>query len=121
VVTERLEHRAQAAREIGRDGDGVAEVGSVRRADAAVVVAQDRGVQLHHEAVVARHRWTADIDGPPIRFRHQRCHHFVPTVTCSVCGEPIRHEDVDARPGPGGDTGPGTQLIGTLLATRATD
>lgn len=65
-------------------------------------------------------RWTEPEDGPPIGFEHRGgCgRHFTPQVHCSVCGEPVRAEDVTPVPGPGGREGPGTMLIGRVLRDR---
>jgi DNA-binding HxlR family transcriptional regulator len=50
-------------------------------------------------------RWTAH-DGPPVLFTHQTCgHDTVATVVCSVCSEPLTHDKVDFRPGPGSLSG----------------
>ena len=64
-------------------------------------------------------RWATPDGGPPIQFRHRDCgHRFTPTVHCSACGQPVTAETVEARPGPGGRTAPGTMLIARRLSTR---
>jgi hypothetical protein len=61
-------------------------------------------------------RWNADEAGPPVRLHHQRCGHDTePTVCCSHCGEPIEHEALLARSGPGAKNAPGTRVIADLL------
>lgn len=61
-------------------------------------------------------RWVAPDAGPPMRFRHNPCgHRSTPTVTCSVCQQPITGHDIAVTPGPGGRTAPGTALIATAL------
>ncbi|AYN42772.1 transcriptional regulator [Streptomyces dangxiongensis] len=47
-------------------------------------------------------RWLADDSGAPVVMRHTACDHDTHAqVVCSACGEPLRHEDVDVRTGPG--------------------
>lgn len=47
-------------------------------------------------------RWLSHDDGAPVLMRHESCAHDLhASVVCSVCGEPVRHEDVTVRPGPG--------------------
>lgn len=61
-------------------------------------------------------RWATPDGGPPLELRHQTCgRHFTPTVSCSECGSPITMDDVEARPGPGGRTGPGTMRVAGFL------
>ena len=61
-------------------------------------------------------RWTAGQAGPPVRLHHQRCGHDTePTVCCSHCGEPIEHQDLVARNGPGAKNAPGTRVLADLL------
>lgn len=65
-------------------------------------------------------RWATPEGGPPIRFEHQRCgRRFVPTVSCSACGEPVTAEAVHPVPGPGGRAGPGTMLLPEVLMAAA--
>jgi DNA-binding HxlR family transcriptional regulator len=61
-------------------------------------------------------RWATPDGGPPLRLRHQICgRHFTPTVSCSECDRPITMDDVEALPGPGGRTGPGTMRVADFL------
>jgi DNA-binding HxlR family transcriptional regulator len=65
-------------------------------------------------------RWATPEGGPPLVFRHRRCgHHFAATVTCSACGQPLRPGEVEALPGPGAHTGPGTAVLAQVLSGRA--
>ena len=54
-MAERVQQRPQAARELRRHRDVVADVGAARARPGAVVVAQHAGVQLHDQAVLAGH------------------------------------------------------------------
>ena len=64
-------------------------------------------------------RWATPQGGPPLVFRHRSCGHtFTPTVSCSACGEPLARGEVEARPGPGARTGPGTAVLAQVLAGR---
>lgn len=60
-------------------------------------------------------RWEPTKAGPPMRFHHRPCPHSAITACCQTCGEPISAEDIATSPGPGGQTGPGTALIGAHL------
>ena len=65
-------------------------------------------------------RWATPEGGPPLVFRHRACgHHFTPTVSCGTCGQPLRPGDVEALPGPGARTGPGTAVLAQVLGGRA--
>jgi DNA-binding HxlR family transcriptional regulator len=55
---------------------------------------------------------------PPVRLRHRCGQETVATVTCAQCGEPLTSEDTEELPGPGGRVGPGTAVLGPLLAAR---
>lgn len=47
-------------------------------------------------------RWLAEDDGIPVLMRHTACGHDVRAdVVCSSCGEPLHHQDITVRPGPG--------------------
>ncbi len=60
-----------------------------------------------------RHRAVA---GPPLRLVHETCGHAAEArVTCSRCGGELVPEAVRHVPGPGGETGPGTALVHTVL------
>ena len=61
-------------------------------------------------------RWATPEGGPPLLFRHRRCgNHFTPTVSCSACGQPLRKGEVEALPGPGARTSPGTAVLAQVL------
>lgn len=62
-------------------------------------------------------RWTAGPEGPPARIRHRLCGHLVQArVVCDHCGETLQWHDCSPEAGPGGRTGHGTRLLGTVLA-----
>lgn len=94
---------------------------------------QDKPLRYHYELTAAGHErvpvllaltawgdsWTADADGPPMRFRHgPGGHRCTPTVSCSACREPLTSHDVTVTPGPGGRAGPGTALVARVAAGR---
>lgn len=60
-------------------------------------------------------KWATPPGGPPVSLTHDCGHDFVPTVSCSHCGEAITTDSMTARPGPGAAAGPGT----VVLARRA--
>lgn len=63
--------------------------------------------------------WYAGPAGPPALIRHDACGHIItPVVACDACREPLTVADTTQLPGPGGRVGPGTQLLGQLIATR---
>jgi DNA-binding HxlR family transcriptional regulator len=65
-------------------------------------------------------RWATPEGGPPLVFRHRTCgHQFTPTVSCDACGQPLGPGEVEARPGPGARTGPGTAVLAQVLGGRA--
>lgn len=67
-------------------------------------------------------RWLDGGDGAPMALRHQACGQaMTPTVACDRCGEPLAADGVDPEPGPGGRTGPGTALIGSVVMGRHRD
>ncbi|MGY5134731.1 winged helix-turn-helix transcriptional regulator [Streptomyces nigrescens] len=65
-------------------------------------------------------RWYAGEAGPPARIHHLSCDRDTTMVAvCGHCGEPLTTDNTCQMPGPGGRTGPGTQVIGPLIASRA--
>lgn len=65
-------------------------------------------------------RWYAGPEGPPARIRHLDCGHDTTSVpSCAHCGGTLTPSNTTQLPGPGGRIGPGTQVIGPLLAERA--
>ncbi|MET9453053.1 winged helix-turn-helix transcriptional regulator [Streptomyces cinerochromogenes] len=47
-------------------------------------------------------RWLTDDDGIPVVMHHTACGHDTQAkVVCSSCGEPLHHQDVAVRTGPG--------------------
>ncbi len=64
-------------------------------------------------------KWYAGPAGPPARIRHDACGHLAtPVVACDACREPLTAGDTTQLPGPGGRVGPGTRLLGLLIAAR---
>jgi hypothetical protein len=46
-------------------------------------------------------------------------HDTTPVSACAHCGDPLTVDNTAQLPGPGGRTGPGTRVLGPLLASRA--
>jgi hypothetical protein len=64
-------------------------------------------------------RWYSGEAGPPARIRHLACGHDTTAVpACAHCGGPITADNTTQLPGPGGRAGPGTRVLGPLLASR---
>lgn len=64
-------------------------------------------------------RWYAGSAGPPARLRHLgRGRDTTPVSACAHCGEPLTVGNTTQLPGPGGRSGPGTRVLGPLLAAR---
>ncbi|MFJ2738334.1 winged helix-turn-helix transcriptional regulator [Streptomyces sp. NPDC087440] len=64
-------------------------------------------------------KWYADPAGPPARIRHDTCGRVTtPTLACDACHEPLTLSTTTQLPGPGGRIGPGTRLLGPLIAAR---
>lgn len=64
-------------------------------------------------------KWAKPTSGVPILFRHRACGHILaPVVTCSNCGETVTSDAIEALPGPGGRSAPGTKLVARKLAGR---
>ncbi|GAB3969524.1 helix-turn-helix domain-containing protein [Actinoallomurus acanthiterrae] len=67
-------------------------------------------------------RWYADPAGPPARIHHLDCGHDTHAVAaCAHCGEPLTVHNTTQLPGPGGRVGPGTRVLGPLIAARGAD
>jgi DNA-binding HxlR family transcriptional regulator len=65
-------------------------------------------------------RWATPEGGPPLVFRHRPCgHELTATVSCGACGQLLHPGEVEARPGPGARTGPGTAVLARVLAGPA--
>lgn len=59
-------------------------------------------------------------EGPPARIRHLDCGNDTTAVpSCAHCGGTLTPSNTTQLPGPGGRVGPGTQVLGPLLAERA--
>ena len=63
-------------------------------------------------------RWYGE-SGPPVRIHHLECGHDTEAVTtCVHCGHELTADNTTQLPGPGGRIGPGTSVIGPLIAAR---
>ncbi|HEY9410598.1 MAG TPA: helix-turn-helix domain-containing protein [Jiangellaceae bacterium] len=84
--------------------------------------ATDKGKELYPVLLALMDwgdRWYAGSDGPPARIRHLTCGEDTTAVAaCARCGEPLTVDTTIQLPGPGGKAGPGTQVLGPLLAAR---
>jgi DNA-binding HxlR family transcriptional regulator len=64
-------------------------------------------------------RWCAGQAGPPTRIHHLDCGRDTTAVSvCAHCGEPLTIDNTAHLPGPGGRIGPGTRVLGPLIAAR---
>ncbi|MFF9147392.1 winged helix-turn-helix transcriptional regulator [Streptomyces sp. NPDC014861] len=64
-------------------------------------------------------KWYGEPAGPPALIRHDTCGHLAtPVVACDTCRAPLTVADTTQLPGPGGQVGPGTRLLGPLIAAR---
>lgn len=64
-------------------------------------------------------RWYSGTAGPPARIHHLTCGHDTTAVSAwAHCGAPLAVDNTTQLPGPGGRTGPGTRVLGPLLASR---
>jgi DNA-binding HxlR family transcriptional regulator len=65
-------------------------------------------------------KWCAGPAGPPARIRHLGCGNDTTAVTtCAHCGDALTVDNTLQLPGPGGRIGPGTRVLGPLIASRA--
>jgi DNA-binding HxlR family transcriptional regulator len=85
--------------------------------------ATDKGKDLYPVLLALMNwgdRWYAGAAGPPTRIAHLGCGQDTTAVlACTGCGEPLTVDNTAQLPGPGGRTGPGTRVIGPLIAARA--
>nr|WP_275410338.1 helix-turn-helix domain-containing protein [Streptomyces sp. SID14478] len=64
-------------------------------------------------------KWYAEPAGPPALIRHDVCEHLAtPVVSCHACRAPLTATDTTQLPGPGGRVGPGTRVLGPMIAAR---
>lgn len=64
-------------------------------------------------------RWYSGPGGVPVRIHHDTCgQDTAPVTACAHCGEPLAVGNTTPLPGPGGRLGPGTRVIGPLIAAR---
>ncbi|MFC9969677.1 winged helix-turn-helix transcriptional regulator [Spirillospora sp. NPDC127200] len=67
-------------------------------------------------------RWYGGEDGAPARIRHLDCGRDTAAVAaCAHCGDELTVANTVQLPGPGGRVGPGTMVIGPLIASREGD
>ncbi|MDT3398243.1 helix-turn-helix domain-containing protein [Streptomyces sp. B1866] len=85
-------------------------------------LATDKGRELYPVLLALMSwgdRWYAGAAGPPARIRHLACGQDTAAVpACAHCGEVLTVDNTTQLPGPGGRTGPGTRVLGPLLAAR---
>lgn len=86
-------------------------------------VATDKGKDLYPVLLALMawgDRWYAAPAGPPMRVRHLDCGtDTTPVTTCAHCGGGLTADNTTQLPGPGGAVGPGTRVLGPLVARRA--
>jgi DNA-binding HxlR family transcriptional regulator len=64
-------------------------------------------------------KWCAGAAGPPARIRHLDCGNDTTVVSaCAHCGDALTVDNTVQFAGPGGRLGPGTRVLGPLLAAR---
>lgn len=62
-------------------------------------------------------RWAASDEGPPMRLHHRRCGRQVHAgLRCAHCAVEVDAAALELRPGPGGRSGPGTEVLAELMA-----
>jgi DNA-binding HxlR family transcriptional regulator len=65
-------------------------------------------------------RWAGGEHGPPALIRHLDCgRDTAARVVCAHCGETLTDENTEGHAGPVRPPGPGTMLIGPILASRS--
>ena len=84
-------------------------------------LATEKGKELYPVLLALMHwgdRWYGE-SGPPIRIHHLDCGHDTEAITtCAHCGHELTADNTTQLPGPGGRIGPGTQVLGPLIASR---
>lgn len=84
--------------------------------------ATDKGKELYPVLLALMNwgdRWYSGQAGPPARIRHLDCGHDIVAVpVCTHCGGALTVDNTTHLPGPGGRSGPGTRLLGPILAAR---
>jgi DNA-binding HxlR family transcriptional regulator len=64
-------------------------------------------------------RWYSGEAGPPARIHHLDCGHDTTAVpACAHCAKPLTVDNTTQLPGPGGRIGPGTRVLGALIASQ---
>ncbi|MFE0192572.1 winged helix-turn-helix transcriptional regulator [Streptomyces sp. NPDC058989] len=86
-------------------------------------VATEKGKELYSVLLALMDwgdRWYAGEAGPPARIHHRDCDRdTTPVTACRHCGGALTPDNTTQLPGPGGRVGPGTRVIGPLIASRA--
>jgi DNA-binding HxlR family transcriptional regulator len=84
--------------------------------------ATDKGEELYPVLLALMSwgdRWYSGQTGPPARIHHLGCgRDTTPVIACIHCGESLTISNTTQLPGPGGRIGPGTRLLGPLIAAR---
>ncbi len=85
--------------------------------------ATDKGQELYPVLLALMNwgdRWYSGLAGPPARIHHVTCGRDTTMVAaCAHCGDPLTVDNTTQLPGPGGRVGPGTRVLGPLIAARA--
>ena len=85
--------------------------------------ATDKGQELYPVLLALMNwgdRWYSGPAGPPARIHHVTCGRDTTMVAaCAHCGDPLTVDNTTQLPGPGGRVGPGTRVLGPLIAARA--
>jgi DNA-binding HxlR family transcriptional regulator len=84
--------------------------------------ATDKGKELYPVLLALMNwgdRWYSGQAGPPARIHHDTCGRDTTMVgACAHCGDPLTVDNTKQLPGPGGRIGPGTRVLGPLIASR---
>jgi DNA-binding HxlR family transcriptional regulator len=84
--------------------------------------ATDKGKELYPVLIALMNwgdRWYSGPAGPPARIHHLTCGQDTTAVlACAHCGDPLTVDNTTQLPGSGGRIGPGTRVLGQLLASR---
>jgi DNA-binding HxlR family transcriptional regulator len=85
-------------------------------------LATEKGEQLYPVLLALMawgDRWYAEEAGPPALVHHLDCDRdTTPVTVCAHCREPLTLRNSTQLPGPGGRVGPGTRVLGPLIADR---
>jgi DNA-binding HxlR family transcriptional regulator len=85
-------------------------------------LATDKGKDLYPVLIALMNwgdRWYAGTEGPPVLLHHVDCDRDTTAVlACAHCRGPLTLDNTAHLPGPGGRTGPGTRVLGRLMAVH---